>query len=85
VLSSLSIIGRVHWIDGPKLAGFILSAQDTERGGIADRAGDAVDVWHTFFGLAGLSLLGYPDLEAVDPIYCMPVKTMERLRVKSSS
>jgi len=27
--------------------------QDDENGGIADRAGDVVDVFHTFFGIAG--------------------------------
>ena len=27
--------------------------QDTEQGGIADRPGDAVDVFHTHFGVAG--------------------------------
>jgi geranylgeranyl transferase type-2 subunit beta len=40
--------------------------QDPENGGIADRPGDMVDVFHTVFGLAGLSLLGYPGLEEVD-------------------
>lgn len=43
-------------------------AQDPERGGIADRPGDMVDVFHTVFGIAGLSLLSFPGLEAVDPI-----------------
>lgn len=37
-------------------------------GGLADRPGDMVDVFHTNFGLAGLSLLGYPGLEEVDPV-----------------
>ena len=32
--------------------------QDGDDGGIADRPGDLADVFHTFFGLAGLSLLG---------------------------
>ena len=36
-------------------------------GGIADRPGDMVDVFHTLFGIAGLSLLGYPGLRKVDP------------------
>lgn len=71
-LASLSILGRAHWIDGPKLSSFILSAQDPDRGGIADRPDDVADVWHTVFGLAGLSLLGHEGLEAVDPVYCMP-------------
>jgi geranylgeranyl transferase type-2 subunit beta len=68
VLSSLAMIGRVHWIDGKKLQDFILKCQDLEKGGIADRPGDMVDVFHTVFGISGLSLLGYPGLEAVDPI-----------------
>lgn len=72
VASSLAMIGRLHWIDGQKLARFILSCQDSEHGGIADRAGDMVDVFHTVFGIAGLSLIGWEGLEAVDPVYCMP-------------
>ena len=37
-------------------------------GGIADRPGDMVDVFHTHFGIAGLSLLRYPGLELVNPV-----------------
>ena len=94
VLSTLSILNRVHWIDSDKLVGFILSAQDPETGGIADRPGDMVDVFHTHFGVAGawpcprpsaltracvvgLSLLGYPGLVDVDPVYCMPARIIE--------
>lgn len=44
------------------------TVKDPELGGIADRPGDMVDVFHTNFGIAGLSLLGYPGLEAVDPV-----------------
>ena len=79
VLSSLAIIERTHWIDRDALTTFILKCQDTEMGGISDRPGNMVDVWHTQFGLCGLSLLGYPDLEAVDPVYCMPKTITKRL------
>ncbi|UNI14551.1 Protein geranylgeranyltransferase type II [Purpureocillium takamizusanense] len=79
VLSSLAIIRRTHWIDREALISFILRSQDSENGGISDRPGDMVDVWHTCFGLAGLSLLGYPGMEAVDPVYCMPKNIVERL------
>jgi len=79
VLSSLEIIGRTHWIDRDQLVRFILRSQDPDSGGISDRPGDMVDVWHTCFGLAGLSLLEYPGLEAVDPVYCMPKATIERI------
>jgi len=58
---------------------FILSSQDEEKGGIADRPGDAVDVFHTLFGICGLSMLGYPGLEKVDPKYCMPLSVIKRM------
>ena len=35
-------------------------------GGLADRPGDMVDVFHTLFGIAGLSLLGFPGLQEVN-------------------
>ncbi|KAJ1994477.1 hypothetical protein H4R33_000262 [Dimargaris cristalligena] len=56
---------------------------DPETGGIADRAGDVPDVFHTLFGIAGLSLLGYEDLEPVDPMYCLPLKLTEQLGLHS--
>ena len=79
VLSSLSILGRLHWLEQEKPKEFILSCQDTETGGFADRPGDMVDVFHTFFGIAGLSFLKYPGLAAVDPAYALPVETLKRL------
>ncbi|KAI1333176.1 terpenoid cyclases/protein prenyltransferase alpha-alpha toroid [Xylariaceae sp. FL0255] len=79
VLSSLSMIGRTHWIDRAKLIQFILKCQDTENGGISDRPGNVVDVWHTCFGLTGLSLLGFPDLDTIDPVYCLPKSTTDRV------
>ncbi|KKA29437.1 hypothetical protein TD95_002679 [Thielaviopsis punctulata] len=84
VLSSLAMIGRSHWIDREKLFGFILSCQDTENGGLSDRPGDMVDVWHTLFGITGLSLLGYPGMEMVDPVYCLPKSTTDRILKKSA-
>ncbi|KAI9809695.1 MAG: hypothetical protein M1825_000127 [Sarcosagium campestre] len=68
VASSLAMIDRLHWIDGPKLSEFILRCQDPSTGGFSDRPGDTVDVFHTVFGLAGLSLLKYPGLREVDPV-----------------
>ena len=70
---------RLHWVDGAALQGFILNAQDDETGGIADRPGDVVDPFHTLFGVAGLSLLGWPDLAEVNPIYCLPQRTVQRV------
>ncbi len=38
---------------------FILNFQDEKDGGIADRPRDMRGVYHTFFGLYGLSLIGH--------------------------
>jgi len=59
ILSALSILGRVDWIDRAKLTQFILQCQDPSDGGISDRPGNMGDIFHTFFGVAGLSLLGF--------------------------
>ena len=55
--------------------------QDLEGGGIADRPGDWVDVFHTVFGVAGLSLLGYPGLQDVDPLFCMPAAVTRKMGI----
>lgn len=78
VMSSLAMIGRLHWIDRDKIVTFILNCQDPSRGGFSDRPGDMTDVFHTVFGVAGLSLLKYGDLIKVDPKYCMPEEVTKR-------
>tara|TARA_B110001452_G_C15109581_1_gene386781 strand:- start:451 stop:687 length:237 start_codon:yes stop_codon:yes gene_type:complete len=51
-------------------------------GGIADKPGNEPDVFHTFFGLAGLSLLGTDGMAPVDAAHAMPVSVMQRLRAQ---
>lgn len=74
VLSTLSILGRAHWVNLNKLEGFILSCQDPIEGGISDRPDNQTDIYHTCFGITGLSLIDHAkfDLDEIDPIYCMP-------------
>ena len=79
VLSPLAILKRIHWIDGKKLTDFILRCQDMDHGGIADRPGDMVDVFHTHYAIAGLSILGHQSVAEVDPIYCMPKEVTRRV------
>ena len=82
-LSSLSILGKLHWIDQDALVDFILDCQDEIEGGISDRPEDQVDVYHTFFGLAGISLLGRSGLKAIDPTLALPCDTVDRIRRRS--
>ena len=69
---------------------------DGDGGGIADHPGDMPDIFHTFFGIAGLSLMGYfknnsnnsnsfaySNYDEIDPSFAMPVKTIKRLNIQA--
>ena len=80
-VSVLSMLGRLHWINVDALRDYILRCQDLDGGGIADFPGDMPDVFHTFFGLAGLSMMGLYGLKPIDPIYALPADTLHRLMI----
>jgi len=88
-------LGKLHWINVNKLIGFILKAQDDDDGGIADRPGNMVDVFHSFFGISGLSLMGYLHKEEnnedsnftekyrkIDPVYALPTDVVKKFNLK---
>jgi geranylgeranyl transferase type-2 subunit beta len=79
VLSSLAMLDKVSWVDGERLDGFIRECQDPDEGGIADQPGDIPDIFHTFFGLAGLSLLGDKQLDPINPMYALSERVVARL------
>lgn len=78
VLSSLAMIGKTNMADLEALEGYILRCQDADGGGISDRPVNEVDVFHTFFGIASLSLIDHKkyDLLEVDPIFAIPKVTI---------
>ena len=79
VLSSMFMIGTENFFDKNLLIKFILECQDDELGGIGDRPGNCHDVFHTFFGFCGLSLLKYGNLRMIDPTYAIPKDDVDRL------
>ncbi|KAA0202758.1 hypothetical protein HAZT_HAZT009302 [Hyalella azteca] len=81
VLSSLTLLNRLHWINPDKMRTFILATQDPETGGFTDRPGDVPDLYHTLFGLAGLSLLGDTSLKRINPVFCMPQYVIDKLNI----
>jgi len=81
VLSSLAMLQHLNWIDGNSLANFIFNCQDAEEGGIADRPQNISDPFHTYFGIAALSLLGYQPLNHIDPVYALPTRCIQRLNI----
>lgn len=85
ILSSLATLNSIDRISKPKLQEFILKCQDIHSnstsdgdvGGFADRPGDVGDLFHTLFGLTGLSLIGHPQInEEIDPLFCLPRKCL---------
>ena len=85
ILSSLSTLNSIDRIDKARLANFILECQDIHTegsdkrkvGGFSDRPGDVGDLFHTLFGLTGLSLIGHSQIyEEIDPLYCLPRKCL---------
>ena len=67
------MIGTESFFNKELLIKFILECQDEELGGIGDRPGNYHDVFHTFFGLCGLSLMKYEGLKMIDPTWAIPV------------
>lgn len=56
-LSSMMMIDQMHRIDCVRLVRYILACQDEEVGGFSDRPGNIIDLYHTMFGIASLSLI----------------------------
>jgi len=79
ILSSMYMIEREKWIDLDLLKTYVLKCQDQETGGIADRPGNEVDVFHTFFGLSALSLMGHYELAEIDHTYAIPKATVSKV------
>jgi geranylgeranyl transferase type-2 subunit beta len=74
----IAIIGKQNWVDADKLEEFVLASQDPQDGGISDRPGNVADPFHTFLGVAGLSLFGKLDVPRMNPIYALPIEVVER-------
>lgn len=68
-------------IDLHKLKKFIINCQDEVNGGISDRPGNVVDIFHTCFGLTGMSLieeiLKEDQFKQIDPRFCMLKKIID--------
>ncbi len=86
ILSALSNIGWVGWIDTSRLGRFILNCQDDKDGGIANRPWDMPDVYHTFFGLYGLSLIGHMEKigsQGGDTVFALPAGVIRKLGLRA--
>jgi len=79
IMSSCYNIKQESLINLEALKKYILHCQDPELGGVGDRPGNEVDVFHTFFGIAALSLMGEYDLKPVDPRFAIPKEVLAKV------
>lgn len=83
VLSSLTSLQRLDWMNREALIKFIINCQDPE-GGISDKPDNMVDVFHTYFGIAGISLMdGDERLLKIDPVYALPINILKELGIQT--
>ncbi|KAM0677673.1 Rab geranylgeranyltransferase [Binucleata daphniae] len=69
--SCLQMIKKDSYISKTKLVEFIYECYDGTVGGFSDRKGNEVDLYHTLYSLASLSMLQKADLAEVNPAYGM--------------
>lgn len=89
ILSPLIVLNKHTWINKNALCKYILLCQDTTKGGISDNPDCQPDIYHTFFGLAALSLvdnLKKPserkfNLREIHPVYAIPSKIVKKRKL----
>ncbi|KAK6587960.1 Rab geranylgeranyl transferase beta prenyltransferase alpha alpha toroid fold [Cryptosporidium xiaoi] len=82
IFSVLFVLNKTGFVDRELLEMYILDSQDLADGGISDRPGNIPDVFHTFFGLAALSLMKTDTtLCPVSPIFAVPLSDLDFLGI----
>ena len=76
--ASLDLLGASHLIEDKPLRGFTMSCQ-AATGGFSKWPNYYPDVLHTYLGMCGLSIVGEPELEAIDSRFCLSVKALQIL------
>ncbi|CAI2376423.1 unnamed protein product [Moneuplotes crassus] len=79
VMSACYNIEQENLINLESLKKYILHCQDPDMGGIGDRPGNEVDVFHTYFGIAALSLMKEYDLKPICPRFAIPKEVLEEV------
>lgn len=85
-----------QWIDTQQLSEFIIQCQNQDEGSISDRPGNLLDIFHTFFEIGGLLLLGYFESSSVsedfvwhivevDPAFALPNPVVQRLGLRAQT
>ena len=82
--ATLAMLGAGALTDGPALGCFASCCQGP-RGGISKQAGAHPDVLHSYFAIAGLSLVGYPGLRPLDPRIGITLRARDAARLQPAA
>jgi geranylgeranyl transferase type-1 subunit beta len=75
------ILNSISYIDRESNVSFVLGNQNPLTGGIGKYDNDYSDPLHTFLGLAGLALVDYEGLNAINPQLTMSENAVKHLQV----
>ncbi|XP_034938928.1 geranylgeranyl transferase type-1 subunit beta [Chelonus insularis] len=78
--ATLKILDAGHLVDSNENRKFILSTQDNITGGFAKYYDYCPDAIHTYLGICGLSLLGEPTLQPLNPALNISTRVYVRLQ-----
>ena len=74
ITAALVLLGRQAWLEEPgqSLVSYVQLCQDRMAGGVGKNHECSADPLHSYYALAGLSLVGFPGIGAVDAALHMP-------------
>ncbi|CAH8549555.1 unnamed protein product [Heterobilharzia americana] len=78
-VATLTILGRLTWINHSDLTRFILACQDTQTGGIADRPVNGENEENDVDSAVIALKVARNKLKSINPVLCMPQYVMDRL------
>jgi len=72
-------LDRLDLIDSDEVLRFLLEKAQHLIGGFSKYPGDPPDIYHSYFGLATVAMLGHPDVKPLHTVTCTPMDTITHL------
>ncbi|KAI9739684.1 MAG: hypothetical protein M1834_006402 [Cirrosporium novae-zelandiae] len=86
VTASLEMIGKLSLHDSSRSRRYLLEKTQHFVGGFGKAVDEYPDIYHSYLGLAALSLINEPGISRLDPLLAITVKAQQHLeRLKSKS
>jgi geranylgeranyl transferase type-1 subunit beta len=77
--SSNQTLDKLTVVDEFAARSYLVNKTQHLIGGFGKTPGDAPDIYHSYLGLAALSILNHPDIEPIHAAACISVRAVEYL------